>query len=603
MGARHICFCISLGAIISLTAIGNSSPSTVETHFSSSKEHLANKRFEELMSLSFAKMQSLSPELATFVGATRDHNGRWTEHTEEAYFREAKTMEMFLARLNEVDSAELTQNNRINLELLKELCLESLESHAFGMHVVPLDHLSGIPFDIESVLQAMPCNDRLDYVNILLRLKGIPQVIDETIDLLKKGIERGVTLPKIVMEKLLKNVHRMTPDDRKHSIFYEPFLRLGKTEEEFLSHEEVSSFQKQALSIIDEEIYPAYHCLHGFLASEYSPACRQSVGACALPNGKAWYEFLVRRHTTTRLTPEEIHAMGLNEVKRIRQEIQKIIEESGFSGTIQDYFTYLNTSPEFFYDDAESLLEGYRELTRYIDSRIHQLFNRLPKLSYEVVPIRGSECGQIGAYYMSGSPVTGRPGKFFVNTFDLTERPKWQMETLALHEAVPGHHFQISIAQEIEGMPEFRKYVSFYTAYVEGWGLYSESLGKDIGLCKTPENRVGRLIAEVWRAARLVVDTGIHALGWSRDQAISYLTEQSGMSEKEATVEIDRYIVWPAQALAYKVGELSIMRWREEAKQILGSSFDIREFHDKLLELGALPLDVCERELRRSLLP
>jgi prolyl oligopeptidase len=323
--------------------------------------------------------------------------------------------------------------------------------------------------------------------------------------------------------------------------------------------------------------------------------CRETFGVSDLPNGKAFYQYCVKKHTTTDLDPLEIHQIGLKEVERIQGEMQTILDTIQFPGTMDDYFTFLQETPEFYYSDPVSLIEGYKTITRHIESQLHLLFCHMPKLSLEILPIpEFAQVNQIGAYYMPGSMDTGRPGRFYANTYDLNSRPKWQMETLALHEGIPGHHFQISIAQEIEGIPAFRKYIS-YTAYIEGWGLYSESLGRELGLDKTPENQFGRLIDEIWRAVRLVVDTGIHAFGWSRDDAIAYMKQKTGISQREVMTEIDRYMVMPGQALAYKIGELSIKRWRKEAQEVLGDQFDIRAFHDMLLEKGALPLDVCEK--------
>ena len=289
--------------------------------------------------------------------------------------------------------------------------------------------------------------------------------------------------------------------------------------------------------------------------------------------------------------------IGLQEVDRIYRKMQSILDKIHYKGSVRDYFKFLHTSPHFFYSEPESLIEGYREITRFIDGQLPLLFGRFPKLPYEVVPVPDFLAeGQVGAYYMRGSLATGRPGRFYANTHDLKTRTKWQMESLALHEAVPGHHFQISIAQELENLPDFRKY-NGYTAYIEGWGLYSEGLGKELGLYKSPENQFGRLIEEVWRAVRLVVDTGIHAFGWSREEAIRYMMKKTGMGKREVTTEIDRYIVWPGQALAYKIGELSIKRWRLIAHKELGHKFDVRAFHDMLLEQGALPLDICEKQV------
>lgn len=558
-----------------------------------------SERLSKLLDAYFEDLQRMSPELATHVGKTREFNGRWSEYTEEAYAEQIDVISKYVVALLEIDPQSLSLSDQINYNLLLKQCQEALEGNTFGMHVMPLDHLGGIPLDVEYTLQTMPTHNKQDYENIVSRLEGISTLIDQAIVLLDKGLSKGITPPQVVLRNLPDSVMRLIPEDVKSSVFYQPFTAFpeGEGNSLGLGQGEQDALRAKAFLVIAESVYPAFRKFHDYLVSTYIPGCRTTIGACDLPNGSAWYQYCVRKQTTTKMTPEEIHAIGLSEVERIRSEIQMIVHASGFNGTVDGYFAYLNASPEFYYDNAESLLEGYRAITHYIDGQLPLLFNRLPKLPYEVVPMPSHTGeGQISAYYSRGSVGTGRPGRFFVNTHDVSRRPKWQMESLALHEAVPGHHFQISIAQEIDGMPEFRKYTG-YTAYIEGWGLYSESLGSELGLYRSTSMQVGRLIEEVWRAVRLVVDTGMHALGWTREQAIDYFVAQTGMNVHEATTEIDRYIVWPGQALAYKIGELSIKRWRQEAAEALGDAFDIREFHDALLELGALPLDVCEERM------
>jgi uncharacterized protein (DUF885 family) len=341
-------------------------------------------------------------------------------------------------------------------------------------------------------------------------------------------------------------------------------------------------------------VAPAYRRLLEYLESRYIPAARETIAARDLPDGEAWYAFSVRQMTTTSLAPAEIHRIGLDEVRRIRAEMDGVILKTGFEGTFQDFVAFLRTDARFFFERAEDLLVAYRDICKRVDPELPKLFATLPRLPYGVVPVPSyAEKSQTTAYYEPGSPSAGRPGRFFANTYDLRARPKWEMEALALHEAVPGHHLQIALAQELPDMPEFRRH-GFYTAYIEGWGLYAESLGREMGFYEDPYARFGQLTYEIWRAIRLVVDTGMHALGWTREQAIAFFNENAGKAEHDIVVEVDRYIVWPAQALAYKIGELKIQALRKRAAAALGPRFDLRRFHDEVLGAGALPLDVLD---------
>jgi len=339
-------------------------------------------------------------------------------------------------------------------------------------------------------------------------------------------------------------------------------------------------------------VAPAYRRLLEYLETRYLPRTRETIAARDLPDGEAWYAFSVRQMTTTRLGAEEIHRIGLGEVKRIRAEMDAVIARTGFDGTFQQFVGFLRTDDRFFFDRAEDLLVAYRDICKRVDPELPKLFATLPRLPYGVAAVPSyAEKSQTTAYYEPGSPSAGRPGRFFANTYDLRARPRWEMEALALHEAVPGHHLQIAIAQELPEMPDFRRH-GFYTAYIEGWGLYAESLGPEMGFYEDPYAKFGQLTYEMWRAIRLVVDTGMHALGWSRQQAIDFFTENAGKAEHDIVVEVDRYIVWPAQALAYKIGELKIKELRARATAALGARFDLRLFHDEVLGAGALPLDV-----------
>jgi len=354
----------------------------------------------------------------------------------------------------------------------------------------------------------------------------------------------------------------------------------------------------RAKQIYTSTIAPAFQKLREYVVSAYLPACRESIAASALPNGAAAYAFHVRWQTTTNLTPQQTHAIGLSEVRRIRAEMDRVIASTGFKGSFHDFTEFLRTDSRFFYDKPEDLVNGYRIIAKKIDPELARLFGKLPRSPYGVCPIPDFKApSQTTAYYQPGAPSAGRPGCYFVNTYNLRARPKWEMEALSLHESVPGHHLQISLAQEMEGQPEFRKHVG-YSAFVEGWGLYAESLGEDLGMYKDPYSKFGQLSYEMWRAVRLVVDTGMHSMGWTRDQAIQLFKDNTGKTDQDITVEVDRYIVWPGQALAYKLGQRKIRELRGEAEKKLGAKFDARRFHDAVLKNGALPLNALDGRIK-----
>jgi uncharacterized protein (DUF885 family) len=348
---------------------------------------------------------------------------------------------------------------------------------------------------------------------------------------------------------------------------------------------------------LESEVVPAYRTLHDYLVKTYIPSARETTGWRDLPNGRNWYAHLVRHYTTTDLTPKQIHDLGLSEVRRIRAEMEKGKEQAGFRGTLAEFFEFLRTDPQFFFTKREDLLVGYRDIAKRIDPELVRVFGKLPRLPYGVIAIPAHiEVSQTSAYYQLGSPQAARPGYFYVNTYSLNSRPKWEMEALALHEAVPGHHLQIALAQELEGLPEFRRHSEF-TAFIEGWALYAESLGEEMGFFANPYSKLGQLTFEMWRAIRLVVDTGLHEFGWSRQQAIDFFKENSPKPEHDIIVEVDRYLVSPGQALAYKIGELKIKELRAAASRELGQRFDLRSFHDEVLGQGALPMGVLEARI------
>lgn len=551
------------------------------------------ERLQLLMEASFNQMQQENPEFATMVGKTHAYDDRWSDRSEKGIQHQEEWVRSSLNQLDLIDRSNLSPADQINYDLIARSCQDIIDELSQKMYFLAIDQLNGVPAGVEHTLQAMPLDTLEDYHNFLSRLEKLPTLIDQTIKLLQKGIEKGITQPKVVLRDVPAAIEKMMPSAIEESIFFHPFTCFPN---DFTPLAQEVLVDKAVLAI-NRDVYPAYRKLHDFLVLTYIPACRTSIGACDLPNGKAWYEHCVKSHTTTSLTPQEIHELGLAEVARIQHEIDQVIQDSGFQGSRKDYFHYLHTAPEFNNHSTDGILEGYRTICHYIEKQLPLLFGKLPSLPYQVVAAPAySESSQIGAYYIPGSMATGRPGLFVVNTFDAPSHKTWEMENLALHEALPGHHFHLSLVQEMDNVPEFRKYAS-YTAYIEGWGLYSECLGSELGLYRTPALKVGRLLGEIWRAVRLVVDTGIHSKGWSREQAITYFMEQTGTNERAVINEVDRYIVIPGQALAYKIGELSIKKWRREAQEAFGDHFDIRDFHDFLLQTGVLPLDLCEQQI------
>jgi uncharacterized protein (DUF885 family) len=414
---------------------------------------------------------------------------------------------------------------------------------------------------------------------------------------MRAGVSRGVVQPRIVMEKVLPQLEAMLVSEPRQSVFYRPVAQF----QEGMGAQDRERLAAAFTSAISEQIVPAYRRLHAFIRDEYLPRTRTTVALTSLPQGEEWYAYQVRLQTTTRMTPEQIHELGLREVARIRGELDRIMREVGFHGDLAAFFAHLRSDSRFYYTNADELLNGYRALKDQVAAATPRLFTIQPKADFEIRAVEAFRAQSAStASYRMATPDGSRPGVFYVNTFDLKSRPRYTMQAIYLHEAVPGHHFQFSIQQELENLPRFRRFGS-YTAYSEGWGLYAESLGRELGLYTDPYDYFGALGTEVFRAVRLVVDTGIHAQGWSREQAIEYMLANAPVGQTDAVSEIERYIANPGQALAYKVGALKIQELRARATERLGEDFDVREFHTQVLIDGALPLDVLEAKLDRWL--
>ena len=533
------------------------------------------------------------PEYATYVGV-RGQNGRWTDHSPEAIGRRKAALELPVKALASIDRAALSAADRLNYDLFRRRVEERLEGRRFPGELMPVNQLGGIQQSVPQMLgEQMPTSTEADYEAILSRLRGTPALVDQTIALMKEGLRRGITPPRVTMRDVPAQAAATLVDDPAKS----PFLAAFRTMPAAIPADRRDALKAGAATVLSAQVVPAFRRLRDFLATEYVPHCRDSLAATALPDGQAWYAHSVFVSTTTRLTPKQIHEIGLEEVKKIRAEMEQVMRVTGFDKDLASFFAFLRSDPRFFYSRPEDLLAGYREIAKRADPEVIKLFGQLPRLSYGVIamPDHTAASRPAGAYE-GGSLAAGRPGYFYANLSAVNTRPKWEMEALVLHEAVPGHHLQIALAQEQTDLPDFRRHGG-YDAFSEGWGLYAETLGYDMGFYKDPYARFGALNYQMWRAIRLVVDTGIHAFGWSRQQAIDYFKANSAKSEREIAVEVDRYVVSPGQALSYKIGQRKFQELRARAAREIGPGFDLRLFHDAVLADGALPLDVLETRI------
>jgi uncharacterized protein (DUF885 family) len=531
-----------------------------------------------------------NPENATYLGE-RGYDDRLTDRSPAAWEQRREHNRATLKRVEAIDRNKLEKKDQLNYDLFLQQERTLVEGDRFPAELATVHQMGGIYSTLGELAQLIPRDRVKDHENYLARMRAYPKAVDETIALLRRGLESGVTPPRVILRDVGELIANQVVDDPAKSPAYVlAFTNFRPT----IPQAEQERLQKEALEILRTGVLPATRKLQAFWTTEYEPKTRETIAWTAVPQGKEWYAYMVRRETTTELTPDEIHTIGLAEVKRIRAEMEKIRASTGFTGTLEEFFTFLRSDPRFYYTTREELLVAYRDIAKRIDPELTRVFGRIPRLPYGVIPIpEYSEKTNTTAYYSPGSPETHRPGYYFVNLYDLKSRPKWEMEALSLHEAVPGHHLQIALAQELDQLPAFRRNAG-YTAYVEGWGLYAESLGPELGMYSDPYSRFGQLTYEMWRAVRLVVDTGMHAKGWSRQQAIDFFVANSSKPLHDIEVEIDRYLAWPGQALAYKLGELKIKELRAKSQRALGDGFDVRAFHDAVLGEGPLPLSLLE---------
>jgi uncharacterized protein (DUF885 family) len=546
----------------------------------------------------FEQQLELSPMNATAIGDSR-YDDRLDDSTSPGFREKAFGIERaFLDRARRIDAAMLSPAARLTYDIFVSEREQALEGQKFREDYMPFNQMSGLPMDLAvygSGTGPQPFATVKDYERFLARVREFPRWADGAIVQMRLGMANGITVPKVAMAKVAPQLREIVTAKLEDNIFWAPMVSIPK---------DMSAKDRQRITdaytlALTREVLPAYTRLADFLERDYLPAARTTVGWTDLPDGQAWYRWRIRQSTTMNMPAEEIHQLGLAEVARIRGEMLRVKAQVGFGGDLDAFFTHLEEDPQFYYASEAELLGAYRDVKRRIDAMLPKLFADFPKADYEiraVEPFRAASAA--GASYQAPSADGKRPGIFYINTHNLKAQPKFGLETLSLHEAAPGHHFQIAIQQELTDLPRFRRF-NGYVSYSEGWALYAESIGKELGVFTDPYQWYGRLSDEMLRAMRLVVDTGLHAKGWSREQAIKYMLDNSSLAESDVTAEVERYIVWPGQALGYKLGQLHITALRAKAQAQLGGSFDVREFHSQVLRDGALPMDVLTAKIDR----
>lgn len=530
------------------------------------------------------------PEYATFAGEP-GQNDRWSDLSLEAIAQRKSENFCQLEILKKISSRNFKGEDRINYELATRDLELAIEGQKFDSDYLILDHLGGVHQTLADILPNMPTASEKDYRDMLSRIDRFSKLVDQEEILLRLGLKKKVTGVRQFLMAVPAQFDNLLTDNVEDSPYYKVFKDIGPN----ISEKQKQDIQKQAKDSLKNKVYPRLQKLKKFIIEEYIPGSRESISQADLPNGAEWYAYLVKTQTTTDMTPNQLHELGLKEVDRISKEMSDLRTQIKFKGTAEQFNKFLLTDSQFFYTKKEDLLSGYRDIAKRIDPELPKLFKTLPRLTYGVHEIPEFKAKvNSAAYYEQGSQNTGRAGYFCANTYDLKARPKWAMEALTMHEAVPGHHLQIALSQEIKGLPKFRT-EGGNNAFIEGWGLYGEFLGEELGFYKDPYSKYGELTFEMWRAIRLVVDTGMHSKSWSRQKAIGYMKALMPKTQLEVEVEIDRYVTWPGQALAYKVGQLKFLELRARAKSVLGEKFDVREFHDEVLRHGALPMNVLDR--------
>ncbi|MFA3790406.1 DUF885 family protein [Aliiglaciecola sp. SL4] len=559
-----------------------------------------SQKIQSLTENYFNEKMALNPIYSTFVGETK-YNDKFDEPlSDELLAKNLAFEKQYLAAVKQIDPSKLSGQDLLSYEVFKRDLEVDIRGFELPEHLMPISQFGGVHSYfamLGSGSSAQPFNSAEDYRNFMQRAAGFAAYMDSVISTMREGIKQGVVHPKPIIKKLIPQLEAHVVDDVTQSVFYGPVAALEQNNN--ISEQEKAEIKREYITVIEQQIIPAYDKVAKFVAGEYLENGRDTVGLSALPDGKKWYEYRIETNTTLPLTAEEIHEFGKQEVARILSEMIKVKKTVGFDGDLPAFFEFLRTDDQFYFDSKQGIIDGYTEVKEKINQKLPLLFEVFPKADYVVKPVEAyREASEAGASYMPPSPDGSRPGVFYINTRDLKGQPKFSLETLSIHEAAPGHHFQIAIQQEVEGLPKFRKFGG-YTVFAEGWALYAESLGKELGLFTDPYMWYGRLSDEQLRAMRLVVDTGLHAFGWSREQAIDFMLENSSMAKSDVVAEVERYISIGGQALAYKIGQRHIRMLRNKASAALGDKFDVRKFHTQVLIDGALPMPILEAKIDR----
>ncbi|QDT31385.1 DUF885 domain-containing protein [Thalassoglobus polymorphus] len=532
-----------------------------------------------------------NPTWASSLGDRR-YNTKWADLSPEAIERSHEKDVQVLKKLDAIQVDQLPPEEKINYQLFRRKYDLAVKAHQYRWYLVPLNQRGGIQ-DEGALAESLRFETVQDFDDWLARMRAFPAYMDQTIALMREGAMSGVIHSRVVMERVRSQIDKQLVAEPRAQQFFKPFTRIPDS----VSLVQKRRLRNEAAISVQKEILPSYLKFKKFFEEEYLPACYEKVGVWQIPNGGELYELRCREFTTTNLTPTQIHSIGLAEVERIRGEMDAVIEELKFTGSFEEFLEFLRTNPAFYYENGDDLLRAYMSVCKQIDPQLVKLFKKLPRVPYGVEPIPTQIAPDTTtAYYRSPSPDGSRAGIYFVNLYRPEVRPRYEIEALSLHESVPGHHLQIALAQELDNLPRFRRY-SGDTVYIEGWALYAESLGDELGMYRDPYSRFGQLTYEMWRAVRLVVDTGIHHQRWDRQRAIDYFAANTAKSIHDIENEIDRYISWPGQALAYKIGELKFQELRKKSEQQLGEKFDIRDFHDVVLRNGAVTLEILEDQV------
>lgn len=563
------------------------------------KQSSVSEQLDTIYNDYFEQNLKLNPLLATYIGDKR-YNDQLPNYLSKQHIAKQRDLnQRFLEKISGINVEQLSRSQRISYDIFKRKLELELEGLKYPEHLIPINqfyNLAGRLAMLGSGESAQPFKMVQDYENWALRMEQIPRLFEQAIANMKEGVEKNIVQPRVLIEKAIPQITAHIDENVENTLFWAPITNMPES----VTESEAKQLQQRYKQVLSDTVMPAYKKLATYLEEAYLPHTRtESFGIGQLPGGDAWYQHRIEANTSTQLSADRIHKIGKDEVARIHSEMRNIMEEIEFDGNLAQFFDFMTNDPQFIYESREAMIEDYRSLRSKVDERVSQLFDIFPKADYEVRKVEEfrEQSASSGSY--QSAPADGsRPAIFYLNTYDLGSRPNWAKTALFLHEAAPGHHFQISIQQELEDLPEFRKY-GRETAYTEGWGLYSEALGYDLGLYDDPYQRFGQLAAELWRSIRLVVDTGIHSKGWTRQEVRDYMYANAPVAEARAVSEAERFMALPGQALAYKVGELKISELRRRAEDKLGDKFDIKEFHRVVLEDGAVPLVILEQKVRR----